>query len=459
MRALIYARVSSDPTGRGRSVADQIVECRDLCARNGWTIADELQDNDIGASRWSRKDRPEYGRLHSLLATVDVLVTWEASRANRDLATYLELRDLCAEHSVLWSYSGKTHDLTKGDDRFTTGLDALLSEREAEVIRERVLRGLNSRAAAGEPHGKVPYGYRAAFDDAGRKIRVPDPDEAAVLRDSHKTLREGNTLRSIVRQLNDDGRLNRGRPWTSVELRRKLLSPTYAGWRVHKGNRVAATWEAIFTDDEHDAITAILTNPVRLTQHGSAPVHLLTGIAECGKCGGRVGRTKNGASGTDSYCCRKGFCMARRKNIVDEVVEAVLIARLSRPDIHELLANVTEDGSELREARTQIRTLQARLTQFEEKAIAGQLEPDEYVRLREGIRRRIEVAEARARAAAPAKSPVVARIAGPEAAETWRTLPIENRREVVRSLMRVFIDPAPQSEITNPEYVRIEWKM
>jgi site-specific DNA recombinase len=77
-----------------------------------------------------------------------------------DLAAYVELRDLCTGRGVFWSYSGKLHDLSNGDDRFSTGLDALLAEKEAEQISERVLRGKRKAAAEGRPSGRPPYGYR-----------------------------------------------------------------------------------------------------------------------------------------------------------------------------------------------------------------------------------------------------------------------------------------------------------
>lgn len=454
MRALIYARVSSDPSGRGRSVADQITECRDLCQRNGWTIVEELQDNDIGASRWSGKDRPEYRRLHQLLTDADVLVTWEASRAHRDLAAYLELRELCAEHEVLWCYSGRTYDLTRGDDRFTTGLDALLSEHEAEKIRERVLRGLKSRAAAGEPHGKVPYGYRAALDDAGNRVRVPHPDEAAVLRDAARMVREGHSLRSITKRLNSQKRSNRGRDWTSVELRRKLVSPTYAGIRVHHGKHTLASWEPILSTEEHEAVVALLTDPDRLTHRGSDPVYLLTGIAACGVCGAPVGRRKN-KSGSSSYACTGKFCVSRSMDLVDSFVEAVIITRLSQPDVAQVLRS--GDDSQRREALAEIRVLKARLDAYEQKAIDGDLEPDEYVRLRDGLRAKLTVAEARAERT-PGGSPLPAQIAGPDASELWAKLPTESKREIVRSLCNVMIDPAQRSNVPNLDRIRIEWK-
>ncbi|NKR80190.1 recombinase family protein [Rhodococcus hoagii] len=64
MRAIIYARVSADQSGRGRSVSEQEAECRAICQREGWDVAEVLSDNDVGASRFSRvKDRPAYERL------------------------------------------------------------------------------------------------------------------------------------------------------------------------------------------------------------------------------------------------------------------------------------------------------------------------------------------------------------------------------------------------------------
>lgn len=454
VRALIYARVSSDPSGRGRSVADQIVDCRDVCKRNGWTIVEELQDNDIGASRWSGKDRPEYRRLQKMITDADVLVTWEASRAHRDLAAYVELRELCVEHNVLWSYSGQTYDLTRSEDRHRTAMDAVYSENEAEKLRERVLRGLKSRAAAGEPHGKIPYGYKLALDERGHRIRIPQPDEAQVLQDSAKWVREGLSLRAIVQRLNGESRTNRGRDWTSLELRRKLLSPTYAGFRVNHGTQVVATWEPILSIEEHRAVTAILTDPERLTHRGATPVHLLTGIAVCGVCGGKMGRLKN-TSGSISYTCAGKFCVTRSKRIVDEIVEAVVTTRLSRPDVAEALH--ADDGTVRREALAEVRVLTARLAAYEHKAIDGELEPDEYTRLRDGVRAKLADAEARA-ANAPGGSPLPAMIAGPDAPQLWEQLSMESQREIVRALCHVTIEKAPRSDTANPEYVRIEWK-
>src|SRR5688572_13876924 len=162
MRAVIYTRVSSDPNDTGRSVEQQEAECRQVCAREGWTMVKVFSDNDRSASRHARKDRPGYTQVKQFLDSggADVLVLWEGSRAQRDLRDYLKLRDLCAERGVSYNYSGRTYDLTRTDDRFSTGLDALLAEREADVTRDRVLRGVRANMASGRPYGRLLYGYR-----------------------------------------------------------------------------------------------------------------------------------------------------------------------------------------------------------------------------------------------------------------------------------------------------------
>ncbi len=115
--------------------------------------------------------RLKYQRLQQILRKGDVLVTWEASRAQRDLKAYVALRDLCAERGVMWSYSGALFDLSKADDRFRTGLDALRSEDEAEKTRERILRAHRANLDTGRPHGQPPFGYRIDRDpDTGKPV-------------------------------------------------------------------------------------------------------------------------------------------------------------------------------------------------------------------------------------------------------------------------------------------------
>jgi site-specific DNA recombinase len=48
MKAGIYTRISDDTEGEGLGVARQEQDCRALCERKGWTVADVYPDNDRG---------------------------------------------------------------------------------------------------------------------------------------------------------------------------------------------------------------------------------------------------------------------------------------------------------------------------------------------------------------------------------------------------------------------------
>lgn len=444
MRAIIYCRVSSDPHQRGKSVEDQEEECRAIAKANGWTVGDVLVDNDRGASRYSSKDRPAYRQLARILAPGDVLVTWEASRAQRDLKAYIQLRDLCAERGVMWSYSGRTYDLARGDDRFTTGLDALLAEKEVEQSRERVLRSVRANAAAGRPHGKLAYGYKIVRDpDTGQPIdRIPNPDTAPLVQEAARRVLAGEAIYSVCADFNERGipgprpkKDGSKAPWIPVTMRKILESPTYAALRVHKGDVVGdATWEPIITREDHQRLLALFSDPTRLTHRGSEPKWLLTGVARCGVCGGQITRQKN--RGFDAYLCKSAFHVSRNIKPVDEYVTETVIRRL---ESQTFMGDLADADVELRAAIDHARGLQERLDSFTDSAAEGELSPAALTRIEAKLRPQITAAESRVRSLMP--SPRVAEMAGPGARQRWLELTIKDRRELLAQIVEVRIHP------------------
>jgi DNA invertase Pin-like site-specific DNA recombinase len=469
LRAVIYTRVSSDPNDLGRSVGEQEADCRAVCARNGWQIVRVFSDNDRSASRYATKDRPEHRRLIDFIEAgkCDVLVTWEASRAQRDLAAYARLRDLCERRGVLLSYSGRTFDMSDPDDRFGTGLDALLSERESDYTRRRVLRAVRANADKGRPHGKLLYGYRREYDPATRELirQEPDPQTAAVVQEAARRVLAGETPYSIAQDFNRRGiKPPRGskRGWDLTQIKRLCTNPSYAGLRTHQGkilrddagNPVATAWPSLIDQADHAALVTRLTDPNRRTQRDSAVRHLLSGIAVCGVCDGRVRVQKN--RGFLAYLCVEGFHVSRREDHLDAFVEAVTVARLQRPDLLDLL---TEDQDEdVAAAIAEARDKRTRLNEFYDAAAAGELTPAALSRIEARLLAEIEDAERRAR---PSTVPaVVTDAAGPDAADRWAQLSLPQKREIISTLMEVRILPTtPGTRMFNPDHIEIEWKV
>lgn len=439
-RAVVYTRVSSDKA-KGRSVAEQETECRAECERRGWPVAEVLTDNDRSATRFATKDRPQYARLGQVLRPGDVLVVWEPSRAGRSLDHYVDLRRLCTERGVMLSYSGKLFDLDDGDDRFATGLDALIAEREAEDIRKRIVRAHRANLAAGKPHGKVSYGYRIVRDpQTGKSVgREPDPVRAPLLAEAARRVLDGQSFKSVLAWI---AAADPDQKWSDVQLRRVLTSPTSAGLRTHRGTVTGpGTWEAILTEEQHTDLVALFAGR-RAAPRGPEARHLLSGIAICAVCERPMVRHTGGklADGSRSvvYTCRDRHA-ARSLAVVDAAVLAVVEGILSSPEALAALAEPPAEPdvaakSDLAEARRQLQAIEDKMADLSMPADVG---------ARVAARLAERIAELEHATAPVFQNPVVHELAtAADALALWRDdLDLLAKREFIRAVLTVTVAP------------------
>lgn len=439
MRALIYTRVSHDPKKKGRSVAEQKADCLALCDREGWDVVEVVTENDRSASRYAKKARPEWSKVKKKIANggADVLVTWEASRAQRDLAAYVELRDLCRSSGVLWSYSGKTYDLDDVNDAFSAGIDALVSEREAEDARKRIKRAMRANAAKGRPHGRLLYGYRRVYDPETRELvaQEPDPVQAPIVQEMATRTLAGESAFRIAEDLNA-----RGIPapkvgsWDSTRIKRLLTNPAMAGYRVHQGEVVGdGDWTPVLDRDTFARLANVYADPNRDKFRGGRDVkYLLSGIARCGECGGRLYRAHD--RGKLTYSCKDGKGhVSRRMNNLDAYVTSIVIGLLEREDLN----LGADDEPAVAEARADAAQLRQRLEDAVGEFTAGNLSATTLARVEGDLLPKIEACERRARAAMSV--PVVADLVGSDVAERWDALDVEQQRQVVAALVDVVV--------------------
>lgn len=458
-RALIYTRVSQDRAG-GRSPAEQEAEARHLCAREGWEVAEVVTDS-VGASRHSKGTRAGWKRAKSLVADgcIDVLVTWEASRAQRDLAAYAELRDLCASTGVRWSYSGRTYDLADSGDRFATGLDALMAEREADETADRVRRAMRSNATQGRPHGRRLFGYQRVYDDTtGRLVgQVPHVEEAPVVRRIFDDYLAGAGIRTVAARLNAEGiTTSNGATWNDAQVRRVIVNPAYAARRVHRGEVVGeGDWPALVDVERFERVQARLVAQRTSTTRQRGTARLLTGVGRCGVCGGKVyaGHDRNKRK---MYQCRTKFCVARDLVKLDTFVTAVVLARLARPDVTDALAGAAPDP-DVAAARQETVRLRAQLDDAVEQFVAGKLTGATLSKVEARLVPLIDDVERKVRQAVV---PIELDVPTTDLATWWESLTGEVRREVVATLIAtVVINPTKRgSRDFNPEDVTIEWR-
>jgi site-specific DNA recombinase len=461
MKTAIYTRVSQDSRGEARSVQEQERECRAWVEREGWELAGVWKDNDVSASRYTKKQRPGWQALTDRLdgGGIEALVVWEPSRATRDRRVWATLAATCEEKSIRFGCNGRLYDLNDPEDAFQLDLYFALATRESGTTRKRVLRSMRGAAAAGRPHGKLLYGYRRVYQEGrnGPELveQVVDEDKAAVVREAARRIMRGEALYKVARDFNERSiPAPRGASWEPTQIKRLCINPAYIGKRTHKGVIVGdGLWPAILDEQTFYTCVSRLTDPSRLTHDGRGVQHLLSGIAVCGVCDGRVRVQKNRSH--VAYLCVDGFHVSRKKENVEDFITAVILERLKRPDLAKLMAADPADD-DATTAAGEVAELRSRLESFYDEAAGGTLTPSALARIESRLLPQIEAAEKRARRSHSA--PLLDAVAGPNAEELWESLTLEQRREVISLLCRVrILRGKPGARSFDPASVQIEW--
>ena len=287
-RAAIYLRISDDREGRELGVTRQEEDCRAFAKTHGHTVVEVYPENDTGASTRSKKPRPQYARMLEAVRSrqIDVVIAYSNSRLTRRPAEYEELIQLHEVTGVRYRtvVSGEDN-LATADGRMIARIRASIDAAEAERTSERVTRAALQRARIGSGNGGTrPYGWSAA------DRRELDPAEHGHLLEFARRVLDGESLRSLAADLNRRHIPTvTGARWSPTSLRGILTNPRLIAVRVYKGQEVGpADWRPAMDEDTYRALVRLLTDESRRIATTNVRKNLLTGLAVCGECGGRV---------------------------------------------------------------------------------------------------------------------------------------------------------------------------
>lgn len=367
MRTAIYARFSSD-NQNPKSADDQVAECRAYAEREGWTVVGVFHDEGItGASGFDETQRPGLAALLALVASraVDQVLAESTSRVARHPADAHNIRERI-------EYAG-ARLFTLNDGHVTPIIGFVKGFVDAQFradLASNVRRGQRRALLDGRVSGGVAYGYRklSRFDDHGepiRGLREVDPVEAEIVRRIFTEFAAGRSARAICSDLNIEGVPGpKAALWAPSALRGTvaaghgiLRNRTFVGRLVYgrtKASRNPSTRRVSFRpnmaddkvegeaphlriiDDElWDAVQQILGEHTggRPERH-RRPKRLLSGLCQCGTCGGTVV-----IIGNDYWGCRNarnaGCTMKRvmKNRLLEAAVIAEFKAGMLHPDV------------------------------------------------------------------------------------------------------------------------------
>lgn len=451
MRAFVYLRQSLDRSGSGAAVDRQREDCLKLCAERGWEVARAWVDNDVSAS--SRKPRPQYVAMLDAIKAgeADILVAWHIDRLTRRLTELEDLIELAQATGLRIATVTGDLDLSTDAGRLVGRILASVARGEVERKGARQKRAQQQAAEQGRPAGG-----RRAFGYGADGVTIVE-HEAALLTAAYADLLAGASLKGIAKSWNDKGAFTTaGNPWRHTTVRETLKNPRYAGLRTYRGEVVGpATWRALVDEDTHAAAVALLTMPERRTTSTTARKYLLPGLALCWKCGSDVatGHTRHGKR---VYVCRASKCISRKADPVDELVEAVMVARLSRPDAVDLLSQT--DSPDVADHRAREQVLQERLEDLATGLEEGILTLGAVRTSSDRLRAELEAVRAKIRNSTHADvlTPLVT---ARDVAATWAACDLKQKRAAIEALMTVtLLKPETGTREFDPETVRIEWK-
>jgi site-specific DNA recombinase len=485
VRAGVYQRVSKLASAhdrkeieRARSIEEQNKANQAECDQNGWTITERYEDPGLSASRFATKARPEYRRLLADIRAgrLDVVVLWESSRGDRELAGWAQFLNVCRESQtrIYITTHGRLYDMANGRDWRNLAEDGVDSGYESEKTSMRVRRTVAAKMQAGEPFGHCPYGYEREYHPRTRELIEQRPStepanpadkggmtRADVIRYIFRSIAKGTPVNEIRRWLNGQGiPAPEGGEWGRSVIQRIAGNPVYIGkrrWRHHDG-LLDGKWAPIVDQETFWTVQRILSDPRRKTTKPGSVRHMLSYLATCGECGREVT-----AAGPDKknrvaiYRCLSG-CVQIRADWLDNYVSITVVERLSRPDAYPLTA---ASDKETVSARAEAAELQARLDEHADLAAEGKISPLSFARIERKLLAKI--ADADRRTALAAVPPVFRDIAGgpyEQVEAKWGRLPVAAQKELCRVLFeQISVIPRPRFRRPKRHRGRFEVRM
>jgi site-specific DNA recombinase len=322
MKAVIYARVSTDEQATNYSLPTQLAACRDYAAAHDMAVVGEFSDDFTGTV--PIEHRPEGGKAYELLQSdsADAIIVHRASRLYRpanegdEFKTPLMIQSLAELKKEIHTCNhGKIE--TTFSDLLVALFEFKFAGDERRAIMERMIRGKTAMLKAG---GLIvtwpPFGYRITGEKRDALEIVED--EAAIVRAIFVWAMRGDdgngplSMWQIAKRLTDmhvlthRDKIGNARhaykegTWSPTDVSRLLARAAYVGTYEYdfNGRVYSAQVPQIVSREMYDTAQAMREQNARYSPRNTRGKarYLVAGMIHCGcGCGlAYAGNTNNG---------------------------------------------------------------------------------------------------------------------------------------------------------------------
>lgn len=228
LRAVFYARVSTEEEEQLNAIEKQIEENIDVIHDKGWILVDRYIDKGITGTQ--AKKRNEYIRMLDDIKKdkFDIIVVKDQSRLHRNtMDWYIFLNEIVQNQKKLYLYLENTFFDPK--DKFIFGIKAMMAEEYSRDLSKKGNAAKRRRQEKGKP---IITNRTWGFQNVNGEILI-DEEEAKLVTRIYKLFADGLGGRVVARTLRDEGIRNRnGKTLSENTIREIVKNPLYKGVAV-----------------------------------------------------------------------------------------------------------------------------------------------------------------------------------------------------------------------------------
>jgi site-specific DNA recombinase len=407
----LYIRVSTDEQAdKGYSQRDQEERLRKYCELNSLQVRKVITE-DHSAKTFNR---PSWKKLLTELRThrghSDLVLFTKWDRFSRNAGDAYQMISTLRRLGVEPQAVEQPLDLTIPENKMMLAFYLAAPEVENDRRALNVFHGMRRAKKEGRVMGIAPLGYSNKINEAGKKYIAIREDEASIMRWVFEELAKGNlNTEQIWGLANDKGlQCSKNTFWGSVR------NPVYCGkvfipkYKDEESQLVQGQHESLISEslfyDAQDAIDG--RKKKRKTTLTVDPALPLRGFLICPKCSKLLTGSKSKGRNQHYYYyhCRLG-CTFREKApevndiIADEIskyVRPLPFLELYKEVIVSVFKNKTRhQRSDINQLKKELVEANERLNKARNLLIGGDLDPDDYRKIKIETEERINRLEAK----------------------------------------------------------------
>lgn len=335
MNVAIYVRVSTDEQVKsGHSIDNQKERLIAFCKSQGWDDYNLYIDDGYTGTNLNR---PALKRMVSHVEDkrVNAVIVYKLDRLSRRQQDVLYLlEDVFEKNDCIFKSATEPFDTSTPLGKAMIGILAVFAQLERDMIIERMTSGRRARTNKGLWYGgRIPYGYD--WDKENQELTI-NQEQARIVKHMYAMYLKGASRLEIAEWAEDR---TTERVLNHSTVRDILTRILYTGKLQNGDQLVEGNHEAIIETETFEATQREYEK--RRTTRYQKGKFLLTGLMQCGVCGGNIVNVKRKSKYAEGgyyhfYTCvdqhvraketKRGKCWVgyhRRQMIEEKVVETI----------------------------------------------------------------------------------------------------------------------------------------